>query len=162
MSQTVITSTMTRGFAGMLDGMENTVASAFSEEASAEVPFGVGVARGTADDGVLLPATSTAKVRGVVVHDHAHALGQELGDTGLKPKTQFGVLRRGRILVIVEEAVVPGDRGYVRYSGSGQKGAWRMSAVAGETLDCTSQAEFQTTQATIGGLAVLDVDFTND
>lgn len=160
--QTVITSTLTAGFAGMLHGTDNRVASACSEEASAETPFGVAVARGTADDGVLLPALSTSKIRGVVVHDHAHAYTQELGSTGLKPKTQFGVLRRGSILVTVEEAVVPGDRGYVRFAGTGQKGAWRKSAVADETLDCTSQAEFQTTQATIGGLAVLEVNFTND
>jgi hypothetical protein len=154
---------MTQGYAGMLDGSDHNFASGFSEEASAEIPFGVAVARGTADDGVKLPAASTAKIRGVVVHSHAYDKDQELGDTGIKPKCQISVGRRGRFLVTVEEAVIPGDRAFIRYAtgdGGSQKGAWRKSAVAGETIDVTAEAEFQTT-ASAAGLAVVEVDFTN-
>lgn len=161
MSQTEITATMSRGYAGMLDGADHHIASGIQAESSAEIPFGVCVVRGTGDDDVKLPAASTDKPRGVVVHSHNYDKDQELGSTGIKPKSQVGVLRRGRILVVVEEAVVPGDRGYVRYAGSGQKGAWRKSAVLDETLNLTREAEFQSTQATIGGLAVLEVDFSN-
>lgn len=160
MSQTEISNTMSAGYAGMLVGSNHDIDSGFSEEASAEIPFGVGVARGTADDGVKLPGASTDSVRGVVSHSHAYDKTRELGDTGLKPKTQINVVRRGKIRVIVEEAVAPGDRAYVRYAGSGQKGAWRKTEVAGETLDCTAEASFITTTA-INGVAILEVDFTN-
>lgn len=149
------------GFAGMLaDSGPNDVGTGVSEEASAEIPFGVAVARGATADGVDLPSAADDIVRGIVVHSNSYVEGVDLGSTGLEPKTCFGVLRRGRIWVKVEEAVSPGDRAYVRYAGSGQKGAFRKSEVVGETLDVTAEGEFQTTAA-IDGLAIVDVDFTN-
>lgn len=161
MSQTVITTTMSAGFAGQLDGMDHDIATGIQAEASAEMPFGAGVVRASGgDDNVKLPSAVTDNVRGVISHSHVYDKDQQLGTVGVKPKNLVNVVRRGRIRVKVEEAVVPGDRAYLRYAGSGDKGAWRKSAVPGETIDCTAEAEFQTT-AGVNGFAILDVDFTN-
>ncbi len=152
------------GFAGLIyDLGPNDVVTRVSEEASAEIPFGVAVALGTLDNQALVPAASTAKVQGVVTHAHIYAPTIDIGDTGLKPKVAFGMMRRGRLWVRPETAVVALDRAHVRHTagaGGTQKGAWRNSEVSGETLDVTAEAVF-VTSAGAGELAVLEVDFTN-
>jgi hypothetical protein len=161
MSQTSYSDTQAIAFAGQLQGIAGQqVDTGVSEEASAEIPYGVGVARGTAADGVLLPTNVNAKMRGVVIHSHNQEPSIALGTVGLKPRSCFGVLRRGRVALLVEEAVVAGDRGFVRFAGTGQKGAWRKSAVTNETIDLTAQVEF-VTAAGANGLAFADVDFIN-
>jgi len=153
-------------FAGMLDALAHKFAESRAQaESSAEVPFGVAVAEGADETKAILPAASTAKVIGLVIHSHTYAPSYELGTVGIKPKCMLSVLRKGRIWVVVEEAVVPGDRLFVRYaSGAGgtQLGGIRKSAVTSETIDCTGMGIFRTTQATVGGLAILEVDFSNE
>ncbi len=166
MSQTSITSKMDAAYAGMMrdDNYDNFTVPGISEEVALETPFGVAVARGTVDDGVKLPAAANAKIKGVVRHSHHYDKTSELGTIGLKPKTLMNVLRKGRIYVTVEENVAPGDRAHIRYAagaGGTQLGAFRKSSVVNETLDLTTCAEFQTT-ALAGGIAVVDVDFTNE
>jgi hypothetical protein len=162
MSQTAYSAAMTAGYAGeKFDVGEMDVVSMISEESSAQMPFGVVVARGTADAGCKLPALDTDVPAGIVAHSHAYERNGELGTTGVQPKMAVNVMRRGRIWVTAEEAVAPGDRLFVRIvagSGGSQLGACRKSAVAGETIDCSAQGEFQTT-ATTGALALIDVNF---
>lgn len=164
MSQLSYSDTMAVAFAGMLyDLTDNDIVSSVSQESSLEIPFGVGVCRGTVDSGVKLPAVSTAKMKGVAVHSHAYEPLDALGTVGVKPTFPINTLRRGRIWVIVEEAVVPGDRAFVRFaagSGGSQLGAWRKSEVLDETLDLTAECEFQSTADALG-LAVLECNFTN-
>jgi hypothetical protein len=163
MSQTSIKSSMDVAFAGMLaDAAQARVDSKANGEASAEIPFGVAVAKGATDNVVKLPAANTDKFDGVVVHDHSYVPGTNgnLGTTGIKSKGSINLLREGEVWVTVEEAVAPGDRGFFRYaSGAGgtQKGAWRKSAVANETIDATAQTEFRSTAAA-NGLAKLYVN----
>ncbi len=160
MSQLTYEDNQAVGFAGQLyDLGENDMVTGVSEEASAEMPFGIVVVRATTDDGVKIPAAEADIPKGVVVHSHSYQVGVDLGDTGLKPKTEMSIMRRGRIWVTVQEAVIPGDRAYIRFAGTGQKGGWRKSEVVGETMDITLQAEFQTTAAA-DALAVVEVDFT--
>lgn len=160
MSQTEITATMSAGFAGQLVGSNHDIDAGIQAESSAEMPFGVCVVFGTTEQGVKLPAAVTDNVKGIVGHSHAYDKTRELGDTGIKPKCQVNVVRRGQIYVTVEEAVAPGDRAYVRYAGSGQKGAFRKSEVSGETIDVTLECQFKTVTAA-NGLAIVDCDFIN-
>src|SRR5688572_3054806 len=86
--------------------------SAFSEEASAEIPFGVMLQQGTADDGAKLLATSAAamavRLLGIAVRSHDFAIGLQLGTGGgLLPGIPFGCGKKGRFRVLVEEAVSP-------------------------------------------------------
>lgn len=161
MSQTSIPASLPIGFAGMkADTTEDTVETFVSAEASAEIPFGVMVAQGTGDRDGKMPAAGTDKLVGIVLHSHDYAKDTELGSTGLKPKTALQILRKGKALVTVEEAVAPGDRAHIRYaSGAGgtQKGAWRKSSVANETIDATTQCVFRST-ASANGLAEVEID----
>jgi hypothetical protein len=128
------------------------------------MPFGIAVKEGTGDNDANLPGAGTDKLAGILLHSHAYDKNNELGTTGLKPKAVLGVLRKGRVYVTVEEAVVKGDRLFVRHTagvGGTQKGAVRKSAVGGETVDATKQGVFLTS-ASAAGLAVLEVDFVNE
>lgn len=153
---------MTSGFAGMrADNGDYDAVTRLNSEASLEIPFGVIVAEGSGDQDAILPAADTAVLVGAVMANYRAA--EDIGTTGLKADTLFPVMRKGRILVTVEENVVKGDRLYVRYaagSGGTQLGACRASAVIGETIDASSKGVYLTA-ASSGGLAVLEVDFTN-
>ena len=166
-TQSTVADIYVKAFGGMLDVSEQvaSIKSYTSEEASAEIPFGTMVIRGAnEDEGALQVHTSGATViallAGVVVHSHAYAKTQELGDTGLKPDTTFGVLTRGRIWVIPEDAVDPGDAVRVRVvvTGNEVKGAFRTAA---DSTDCvvlhTTMARWLTT-AGAGEPALLELD----
>lgn len=169
MSQTSIPSALTRGFAGQLTDPRvgsRVIDSRVSEEASAELPFGTCVARGAGNDGAVSPAgaAAAAKIDGVIVHSHAYAKDTELGTSGLKPKAHLSVLRKGRVLVAVEQTVVRGDRLRVRHTaGAGGTviGGFRKDAVAGETLNLDKAAEVIEGNGGAGGLAEVEFNFDN-
>lgn len=180
MSQTSVSSTgQAVGVAGQLfDNAEVVdVVSGFSEEASAQIPFGVGLKQGAADQGVLNMAGSTDVVAGISVfgynHMPANAAGTigDLGTTGLLPKAGLQVLRKGRILALLDAGVASvavGDRAYVRYSANGGNtvlGAWSNATDAGHNTDMTKVGVFVSSMSTAADgtskLAVLEVDFTN-
>lgn len=166
MSQTSISTKQAVAYPGMLADLGNKYTeSMVSEEASAEIPFGVCVAQGVADSQCELPDASGDKLVGMVQHSHAYAKGDggELGTTGLKPKACVNVLRKGRMYVVAETTIAAGDRLFVRYAagaGGTQLGALRNAAVASETIDATAQGVFRT-GGVAGTLVVLEVDFTN-
>lgn len=163
MSQTSYTTTQPAAFAGLLyDVGPHDIITRITEETVLEVPFGVVVAFGGADNQCELPDATTDKCLGIVVHSHDYD-ASALGTVGVKPKNLLQVLRKGRIWVLAENGVAPGDRGFVRAvagAGGTQLGAIRQAAVGGETIDATTQIVFVTT-ALAGGLAVVEVDFTN-
>lgn len=161
MSQTAVTNQDTTPFAGKVVTAEpGSPRSYTSQEASAEIPFGVLVVLGTDEDaGALLPDGSDVPL-GVVCHSHAHAKDTELGATGLKPKATFGVLRKGVIWVATEDAVGPGDAVRVRkVAGVGEQlGAFRAAA---DSTDCSVLTGAAWLTSTSGaGFAQLEVDMT--
>lgn len=160
-------------FAGMLaDVGNNDVVTAKNKESTASMPFGFAVCfEGSTDDkGALNPDATTDKIMGITVHSHAYAdtalgLGTAGAGTAVKgvlPGNTTNVLRKGRAYVIAEEAVVPGDRLFIRVVATGAEveGALRKSADASDCIDSSSQGVWLST-ASAGGLAVLEVDFTN-
>jgi hypothetical protein len=161
MSQTSYATSLTKSFAGALadSGLTDKV-SVVSAESSAEIPFGVMVCKGADDEKAILPAAVDDLPLGIVIHGHGYS-DVELGTTGLKPKASMSILRRGRIYVTVEEAVTKGDRAVVRFSGTGQAGAFRKTPVDGETLDVGGACVF-VTSAGANALAVVEVDMTNE
>ena len=161
MSQTSYSDRYEKAIEGQLvdmfpDGAESMV----SEEASAEIPFGHMVAQGTDDTQALLPAGGSDVLVGVVVHSHAYSKDDDLGTTGLKPKTHLSVLRKGRIWVRVEDAVSAGDKPYVRWQGAGDQGAFRGTDDPGNTIDATALGTFRSS-AGAGELAILELDMAN-
>lgn len=176
--QTSVTAAPTNGYAGMLDtAAPHHIATARNGEASAAIPFGRGVvwdpSSPATDRDVTLPATETDIVMGIAVHgqnfskswtDGDGNVHGELSSTGLLPGTIFGVLRKGRILVVAEDATTAGtDRLWVRCTvgGVGEVLGGLTTADEGtETIDCTKQGVWVSTAAA-GALAWLEVDFFN-
>lgn len=152
---------MVVAFPGMkADLAEDYCRSYVNAEASAEMPFGICVAQGTAYNQAILPVDANSILAGVIVHSHDYVPTLELGTTGLKPKTSLSIMIQGTIYVLVEEAVAVNDTAYVRHTASGgntQKGAWRKSADTATAI-IVRGARFLTA-ASSGGLAVVQVDF---
>lgn len=163
MPQTSVSLAMTAAFAGMqVDAKKCEILSYVSEEASAEIPFGVCVKQGTADDQCLKLTAITDKLIGIVVHSHAYQKDNEVGDTGIKPKMMVAVAVRGEIWVPVEEAVTPASTVLVRAIAVGGEtaGAFRDTADASDLIDVSKFCRFMSS-TTGAGIARLMFDFTN-
>jgi hypothetical protein len=142
--------------------------SRYNGNASAEIPFGIGVIFGSADQAVKTPGAVTDKIVGIAMgsmnYQPGGVTGQfTLGSTGIVALADVNVCRKGRVYLLSEENVVPGDRLHCRaVSGSGGTvlGKFRKSRVASETIDCTNQIVVLET-ATAGNPFAAEVDFTS-
>ena len=168
--QTSVSESPAIGFAGQLADTSNKRSlSKYNDEASAEMPFGIMVVKGTdEDDGVLLCHTSAAVsadiMQGVVMHSHAYAKDTELGDDGLKSTVSLDVLTHGRIYVLPEEAVTPGDAVRVRVvtAGAEVKGAFRTTADSTDCVDISSFARWvRGGSSTVPAILELDMTAAN-
>ena len=148
------------GYPGCVADAVDTVRE--SKAAAAAVNFGTFVCRRASpvdgDDQCANPAATadvTARGRGIALRDETrkHTTGYETND-------QVSFLRRGRVWVTVEEAVLQDDAVFVRFaSGAGgtQLGAFRKSADTA-TAVALPGAIYKTAQATIGGLAMVEIN----
>lgn len=146
----------------MADAQVDTM---FSGESSAKVLFGRAVMYGSATDGknAKLPVAETAQIAGIVCHLETYENGEngELTATGVAPGGKLNVLRKGVIWVKVEDAVVPGDRLWVRGVAGGDPeflGGLLPADDGTDTVDCTMFGQFKT-PAGAGELAKLAVNF---
>lgn len=138
------------------------MASATSEEASAEIPRGlvVQVSTTNSDYGAKLITATTNKLLGIALRsDDAGDL--DLGATGWKPGATFKVGRKGRYFVTIEENVTPTSSVRVRCAGTGTAGAFRATADATNCLDCTPFAKWVRTSLAADGVGEVEIDFTN-
>lgn len=91
--------------------------------AAPEIAFGRAVRYGSVTDArdARLPAAETDKIVGLLAHSHSYENGPngDLGTVGVKQGGKLNVLRKGRMWVINEDAVVPGDPVWVRAVASG-------------------------------------------
>lgn len=134
-------------------------ASAVSAEASAEIPFGRMVQKGTTDDSALILAGAAATdLIGIVAFRQGYSKDVDLGLTGLKPKATLELVRKGVVWVIAEDAVVAHTTAVrVRHTvGAGAIGRFRGAAVAGQTFLLTGVK--WRTSASAGQLAMLEID----
>jgi hypothetical protein len=169
MPQSTVANNMTVAIVGQIaDANDVSIASRVSEESAAEIPFGVMVIRGTDKERqALLLHTSSAAMEqllaGVSTHHASYDKPAELGEVGLKPKVTFGVLRKGRVYVLPEETVAPGDAVRVRaVAGAGeQAGAFRKTA--DDTSDCIDISLFAQwiSAGSTTVPAILEIDMTN-
>ncbi len=159
-------------FPGMIADIGNaTVDSMVNAEASASIPIGTVVKQGTSDNDAKLPSAVSSVLVGIVTHSHEYPVvfggfTQGLSLTaGLAPKCGMNVMRKGRCWAVVEVAVTKGARAFVRHTANGagklQPGALLLDDDSGNAIDATGQITFLSTQATPGGLAEIEVDFTN-
>jgi|SRR5579859_1300319 len=149
---------------GMIaDAMEGMDIRSFANTDTINLDFGYMVALGADDAGAIAPATSGAKMLGINTYAATFDPGpfgllvQTGSNPGLKPGAALNVMARGRIWVAVEEAVNAEDQAYVRYaSGAGGTilGAFRKSADTSTAV--AVKGKYKTSQATPGGLAILE------
>ncbi len=162
MSQTAnYTREAARAFAGMLgDSFEPDLLSLGNEE-SVGVAFGIAVRQGTdGEKQFLLPSSTGQEFAGVTVHTHAvEKPGELAGAAGIAAGEVASLLRKGRIFVVVEEAIALTDSVFFRHTAGGggsNLGAFRTDAdtatadqlVAAKWLSVTSGA----------GIALLDLN----
>lgn len=183
MSQTSVTAGgMAVGIPGQkYDTGPEDVVSGFSQEASAQIPFGYGLVQSpNVADGYFLPTgvSGAMEIVGLSVFSLAHmkagavdaagVYAGDLGASGLLPKAPLQVARQGRYLVPVEANVRVNDRAYCRVTATGAftPGSWAGTNYGGSYVrDCTQQGVFRSgTFTAVDGVtkvAVLEVDFTN-
>lgn len=144
---------------------------AFNTEASAEIAFGLGVARDNTapydvdGNGAKLPAATGDKLLGIVRHSHAYSNSPngDLGTTGLKPGAVMTVMRIGRIWGIAELGATPGQSLFIRCTSAGSgKGSLLNSDPGSSTVVATTGkiGEWQT-KASALGVAIVEVNFLN-
>lgn len=111
-------------------------------------------------DGTIRAPAATGEVtafnpRGITIYEASSPNNPyAIGD-------MVSLLKRGRIWVAVEEAVTPASTPFVRFAAGGGGtvlGGFRASADTA-TAVALPGAKYLTTQATIGGLALLEVNF---
>lgn len=176
--QTSVIAAPVQAFAGMLaDDTENDIMTAVNAD-SVSMSFGTCVAWKTSspatDKDTILPASSAAKLAGIIVqsHDYERQFTEwnngsvtvgELDGTGLTVGTEMAILWRGTIWVKVQQAVVVSDRLFVCYSPDGTvytvKGQIGNADVSSNALDATAIGRF-TSSSAAGGYAKLQVDFS--
>ena len=131
------------------------------------VPFGVLVVEdttGLSDDRAHLPQatgdiTTVGKVAGIAIHNHGVEQNKGgINNLGYEPQSAMNVLRKGRVLVTVEDAVVKGGLPFVRFvaAASEQLGSFRSDA---DTSDAVALPDARyVTSASAGGLAVIEIN----
>lgn len=125
-----------------------------------EIKFGVAVQQVSGDDdGIELPDSSGAKIRGIAVRDLTEENGSAAADNTYPADSRVAVMKKGRIWVPVEEAVSPSSDVYTRYTAGGgntQLGAFRTDADSSKALQIT-QARFLTSTSG-AGRALLEIN----
>ncbi len=107
--------------------VSNRVRTYLQEEASAHIPFGRVVQLGTADaggtgvNGAKVPSAKTDKLVGISTWARGFNRVTELDDTGILPKTHFGVTEKGELWIMPEEDMVPGDDVHARVTANSAK-----------------------------------------
>ncbi len=156
---------MQPGFPGLIADVQlaKTTASRVNE-GSAEMRFGIYVTEGTGANGcaIIDAQADVALGAGIVVHSHAYAKPDELGDSGLKQYVSVGVLVKGCIWVLTE-GTAPTKTDHVRVraiaTGGEVAGAFRVAVDSTDTVDITAFARW--TGRTGTNCAELDFDLTN-
>lgn len=166
--QTTVASNLPIGIAGQLadewTAQYGDVQSVFNQEAAAHIPFGIGLKRGTADDTAKLPTTANDVLVGVSVFNALFNRPTDIDDAGLLPGIEFGVLRRGKVIVLPEDSPTPASGVHMRIVASGgntQLGAFTGTAEAGKTVDCSGFARWTSSAGGVGLPTVLEIDIAN-
>ena len=161
-AQSSVTVKQARAFAGMQDASAEKRIESVVNEGSTELAFGLMVGEGTDFNQCLELALQADIPKGIVVHSHAYAKDEQLGDTGLKQYVILGVMTKGRIWVKVEEAVTQASD--VRYrgvaTGNEEFGAFAASADSTDLVDISAFANWKGYDSGTS-LGLLEFDMTD-
>lgn len=163
--QTTYPSSLTARIAGQLaDSGAHDIVAMVNREASASMAIGRAVKFGSTTDptSAKLCAAETDIVAGILLHSYEYDPTYDLDSTGVKAGRPIQVLRKGRCIVQLEDAVTIGQRGWVRaVAGVGELlGGILPADDSTDTIDCTGQIVFLEA-GSAGDLVMVEVDFTN-
>lgn len=161
--QTTYPAAFALGFEGQLADGGSDRHSETRVNTTVEMSFGRAVVRHASNDNeVEVPSTGNVNFEGITHHTHAVELGSIVGTAteGIPEDKPANILRKGRIVVLVEEAVTPADSVFFRHNAPGALpealGRFRTDADAGDATAVAS-ARF-VTSAAAGELAVLEIN----
>jgi hypothetical protein len=107
--------------------------SYFSEESSAEIPFGRLLQQGTQDNGAKLLTAINNRIIGISAFANTYEPGPTAG--GIIPKDSVSVLTEGEIWVICEDNFTPASTVYARgIAGAGALGRWKTATDSPNTF----------------------------
>jgi hypothetical protein len=145
--QTTYPSTMRPGVEGAIVNEEPVRLISRTVEDAAGIPYGRGVIQGVGDKGCKLGAyTTEGAMIGVTVRERS---GFAEFPNGFAQHQSARIMRSGVIWVAVTNAVVAGDPAKIDATGKFGKGSGTNDV---------PHARFDTSQATVGGLAQLRID----
>ena len=102
--------------------------------------------------------TNARVAMGFALHTHAVENALTGDNLGYEPQSAVSILRRGRVLVQVEDAVVAGGQVFIRHvAGAGESLGAARSDVDGSDASALPSASFMTA-ASAGGLAVVEIN----
>lgn len=161
MSQTSYDMDQPIGVAGLLaDASGSPKKTATYINPDDEIPFGRAVAKDSATDSACkLPDGAGVDIVGIAVRDSATEESDATAENAYATESAVAVLRRGRIYVVVEEAVTPDDAVFVRHTANGlltSLGIFRTDNDGGNALEITSAR--YVTSAGLGELAIVDIN----
>jgi hypothetical protein len=142
-------------FAGLL--ADTSTYESDSYAAQVDLEFGIAVTRST-NGRITKPSAASDVIVGITHHTHQKETYSLAGDLGIPAEDTAPVLRRGRVMVKVEEAVVDGDDAWVRFTADTGKpaGGFRKSNDANKARRLRG-AVFRSS-ADANGFAVLEVN----
>lgn len=138
-----------------------------NEEASAHIPFGFVVKKGTLENRAKLPSAKTDQLCGITVFGHGYSRtpgAVEIDSTGLAPGTHMSVMTSGEIYVMPEEDVAITDQVHARVTVNVAKlpGMFGKTDDGVKTIDCSAFAQWKSAGGpTSGQPARLWIDFSN-
>src|SRR6476660_5012197 len=130
MSQTSYSQNMDSAIVGTLVdiGMKQVVSRVNPD---ADMKCGLLACLGAADDLCKLPAVTgdvTGKPVGIVLREQTMESASDGSDPSIPAKRVASLLRKGTVWVKTEQDVTPSDTVFVRFSGTGDAGAFRKDA----------------------------------
>ncbi len=157
--QTEVRENMAAGLAGQIADIGPTDIMTHINEHGGVIPFGAFVTKGSGEGLAVLP-DATGEVTGLAglgVTVRSHTQPQ---DAGYADEDVMPVMKKGRVWVPVEDAVVAESAAFVRFvAGEGEAlGAFRSDADGTDAV-ALPNAKF-VTDAAAGELAMLDLNLT--
>jgi len=169
--QTAVAAAPDYAVPGQLASLRSVQSSAvdtmLNEEASAHIPFGRVVKKGTVEKRAKVPSAKTDQLCGITVFGHSYSRtpgAVELDNAGLAPGTHMSVLVCGEIYVMPEEDVAITDQVHARVITNVAKlpGMIGKTDDGVNTIDISAFAQWKRAGGpTSGQCAVLWVDFSN-
>ena len=117
MAQLTYNTNMAKGFAGQLATTSHKQVDSFvNAEASADMPFGIAVKKGSADGECLLPSSASDKIIGLTMRDNSLDTLALASNGAIAPKAMASVMRVGAMYALPEQTVAKGDKVFVRFT----------------------------------------------